>query len=386
MNNRIFKVNKDKKQVLATVCSHFVVLFILIFFPEIVMSIGDVHRTDIPTHIYVKSLMYLAVFYVNYYFIIDRCFKGNNSKTKFALYNAVLFVVVLIVCYIMWESEPAHHHPVMHHGHEPGMHPLPPPDGHVHPSDLGNGTLQELAHHIIRYVRDAVMVVLVMFLALALKLRSRWEQLRHYNEQLMASQREEELKNLKSQLKPHFLFNTLNSIYALIAVNQEKAQWAVHELSGMLRYVLYENRSTVPMKHEVKFVNSYIALMRMRLNDKVSIKISMDIDEKMDDVEIAPLILITIVENVFKHGIKEYSGKLVEISLSARDGVVRCYTSNYFNAKESVHEPAGVGLKNLRKRLELIYGENAVLKVDTAGDTFIVDLVINLKTVLNNKN
>ncbi len=381
MNSRIFKRNKDKKQVLATVCSHFVVLFILIFFPEIVMSISDVHRTDIPTHVYVKSLMYLAVFYINYYFIIDRCFKGNNSKTKFALYNAVLFVVVLMVCYIMWESEPAHHHPIVHHGHEPGMHPLPPPDGHVHPSDLESGSLQELAHHIIRYVRDAVMVILVMFLALALKLRNRWEQLRHYNEQLMASQREEELKNLKSQLKPHFLFNTLNSIYALIAVNQEKAQWAVHELSGMLRYVLYENPPTVPLKHEVKFVNSYIALMRMRLSGRVSMKISMDIDEKMEDAEVAPLMFITIIENVFKHGVKGYNDKPIEISLSAHDGVVKCYTSNSFNARKSVHEPAGVGLKNLLRRLNLIYGKNAELKVETTDDTFIVELVVNLKTV-----
>lgn len=370
---------------MATICTHFVVLFMLIFFPEVVMGIGDAHRTDIPTHIYVKSLMYMVVFYVNYYFIVDHCFNGENSKTRFALYNTVLFVVVMTVCYILWESEPPHHHPLVHHGHGPGIHPLPPPEGHSHLSETGNSLLQEVAHQIIRYVRDAVMVILVMFLALALKLRSRCNAIQHYKERIDAMQTEAELENLKTQLNPHFLFNTLNSIYALIAINREKAQWAVHKLSSMLRYVLYESTTAVPLGHEVKFIDSYIALMCMRFGDKMPITVSVDVAADMDDAEIAPLMFVTIIENVFKHGVAEYKDKPVSIKLSADEGIVRCYTSNYYKAKEPASLTTGIGLKNLRRRLDLIYGKNAELRVDATGDAFVVELVINLNNSTNNK-
>ncbi len=384
MNNRIFKENKDKKQKIATFCSHFVVLFILIFFPEIVMNISDVQRTDIPTHIYVKIVLFLAVYYINYYIIIDRCFDGRNPKIKFAACNILLLGVMLAVCYIMWESEPFHHHPVMHNGHGPvGMPPLPPPDRYPHlPMEMTD--LQQVAHSLNRYIRDAVMMVFVVFLALALKLRSRWSAFVHYKNRVDAMQKEAELGNLKAQLNPHFLFNTLNSIYALIAVNPEKAQWAVHELSGMLRYMLYENPLTVKLKQEVDFVNSYVALMCMRFC-KNNISVSVNIDESMDDAEIAPLLFVTIIENVFKHGVSQYKDKPAEILLSADSGIVRCYTSNYCKTGETESATGGIGLKNLRRRLNLIYGKNAELKTGVAGDTFVVELVINLNNGANNK-
>lgn len=383
MNNGTFKENKDRKQKIATFCSHFVVLFILIFSPEIVMNISDVQRTDIPTHIYVKIVLFLAVYYINYYVIIDRCFDGRNPKVKFAAYNILLLGVMLAVCYIMWESEPSHRHPAMYHGHAPGMPPLPPPDRHPHlPMEMTD--LQQVAHSLNRYIRDAVMMVFVMFLALALKLRSRWSAFVHYKNRLDAMQKEAELGNLKAQLNPHFLFNTLNSIYALIAVNPEKAQWAVHELSGMLRYMLYENPLTVKLKQEVEFVNSYVALMCMRFCEN-DICVSVNVDESMDDAEIAPLMFVTIIENVFKHGVSQYKDKPAEIFLSADSGIVRCYTSNYCKAGEPKSGTSGIGLKNLRRRLNLIYGKNAELKTGVTGDTFVVELMIDLNNRANNK-
>lgn len=375
-------VENSRKQKVVTFCSHFVVLFILIFFPEIVMNISDEHRTDIPTHIYVKSLLLLIVFYVNYYVIIDRCFDRRNSKLRLAVYNTLLMTVMLAVCYLLWELEPSHHHPDVYHGHGPGIHPLPPPDGHVHDIDEDAMDFQRTAHFICRYVRDAVMIVLVMFLALALKLRSRWANIQHYREQLEAYQRKEELKTLKKQLNPHFLFNVLNSVYALIAVNQEKAQYAVHELSNMLRYILYENPSTVPLSKEVKFINNYMALMRLRFSDKSVLRMTMDIDDGMQDAEIAPMMFIVIIENIFKHGVTGDVTRPVEITVSAHDGVVRCRTFNYYDTINPKKETTGIGLSNLRHRIDLIYGDSAELKTDVTGNTFAVELAINL----NNKN
>ena len=111
---------------------------------------------------------------------------------------------------------------------------------------------------------------------------------------------EAELKSLKNQLNPHFLFNTLNNIYSLIAFNPETAQHAVHDLSRLLRYILYENnQNRVPLAKEIEFIDNYIALMKIRLPQEVIVETEIYAER---NVEIAPLLFITLVENAFKHG------------------------------------------------------------------------------------
>ena len=114
---------------------------------------------------------------------------------------------------------------------------------------------------------------------------------------------EAELKNLKNQLNPHFLLNTLNNIYALIAFNSDKAQEAVQELSKLLRHVLYDNQQTfVPLEKELDFIRNYVALMRIRLPQQVEVSVNLEVDSG-GALQIAPLIFISLIENAFKHGI-----------------------------------------------------------------------------------
>ena len=167
---------------------------------------------------------------------------------------------------------------------------------------------------------------------------------------------EAELKNLRNQLNPHFLLNTLNNIYALIAFDSDKAQQAVQELSKLLRYVLYDNQQTyVPLCKEVDFIRNYIELMRIRLSANVQMITKFDIQPDSQTL-IAPLIFISLIENAFKHGISPTESSFISIHLSENDKEVICEIRNS-NHPKTVEDKSGsgVGLEQVSRRLEILY-------------------------------
>lgn len=168
---------------------------------------------------------------------------------------------------------------------------------------------------------------------------------------------EAELKNLKNQLNPHFLLNTLNNIYALIAFNCDKAQEAVQELSKLLRHVLYDNQQTfVPLEKELDFIRNYVALMRIRLPQQVEISLHLETDPG-SSLLIAPLLFISLIENAFKHGISPTAHSFISIAITGNtDGTVRCEIQNSNYPKTGQDKSgSGIGLEQVSKRLELIY-------------------------------
>lgn len=134
----------------------------------------------------------------------------------------------------------------------------------------------DLLRRVSFLMRDVVMVILTVALSVAMKLSDYWVKLNRQRQEMEMVQHKEELESLKKQLNPHFLFNTLNSIYALIAISPDKAQQAVHELSQLLRYVLYENSPTVPIQDELTFIDNYVKLMKLRIGDKMPINVTLD--------------------------------------------------------------------------------------------------------------
>ncbi len=165
------------------------------------------------------------------------------------------------------------------------------------------------------------------------------------------------LQQLRSQIDPHFLFNTLNNIYSLIALSPEKAQQAVIELSKLMRYVLYDNTPRyVPLSKEVDFIHNYVELMRLRLaaNTELSVKLPGD---NCARVEVAPLLFISLIENAFKHGISNTQPSFVHIDLSVDDsGHVVCRIENSrFPKGTDDKSGSGIGLDNLKKRLDILY-------------------------------
>lgn len=218
-------------------------------------------------------------------------------------------------------------------------------------------------------------LTLAMSFASALKL-ARDSYLRRQQDQ------EAELKLLKAQLNPHFLFNTLNNLYGLSVVKSDKLPELMLKLSDLLRYSLYDTKeSLVPLEKEITYLDNYISLEKIRLEDKASIEFTKS--GNLSNKKIAPMLLIVFVENAFKHlqsGKDEKSKVLVSI-----EGKADCI---YFTCKNSIDpmeskstkikiEPGGIGLQNAKKRLNLQYAEKHTLNIIQSDDNYIVELKLD---------
>jgi LytS/YehU family sensor histidine kinase len=186
-----------------------------------------------------------------------------------------------------------------------------------------------------------------------------------------------ELAVLRSQINPHFLFNTLNNIHSFVYRDQDKTSYALIKLSEIMRYMLYEaNADRVLLEKEIEYVKNYIELQKLRYKDPdfVDLKIEGDISGKM----IPPLLLITLVENAFKHGKKSTASPGISISLKTINNSLTFDVVNYvYHKPEAKNEFSGFGLKNLERRLELIYGKEYKLDISKNSEQCFVKLQIN---------
>ncbi len=221
----------------------------------------------------------------------------------------------------------------------------------------------------IFYLRDAAGLVFAAGLSVAIRMSIRWSQAEAERREAVRSRTEAELKNLRNQLNPHFLLNTLNNIYALIAFDTEKAQQAVQELSKLLRYVLYDNQQMfVPLSKEIDFIRNYIELMRIRVSPQVDIQTSFHIKPE-SQTPIAPLIFISLIENAFKHGISPTEPSFINIAITENEKEVCCtiHNSNYPKTRAD-KSGSGIGLEQVSKRLELLYAKRYRWKRSLSAD------------------
>ncbi|MFD2562363.1 sensor histidine kinase [Aquimarina rubra] len=195
-------------------------------------------------------------------------------------------------------------------------------------------------------------------------------------------EREAELKLLKAQLNPHFLFNTLNNLYGLSVVKSEKLPDLMLKLSDLLRYSLYETKEMfVPLEKEIKYLENYISLEKIRLEDKADIQFN--INGNVSSTVIAPMLLIVFVENAFKHlGVLESvkSKVLVDVEVGEGSLVFKCInTTDSLDIKDNDLEKgkSGIGLQNARKRLDLMYPEKHQLNIEKQKESYKVELILN---------
>lgn len=190
----------------------------------------------------------------------------------------------------------------------------------------------------------------------SLRDEQKMEELKHQNLQA-------EIDYLKYQINPHFFMNTLNNIHALIDIDADSAKDAVIELSKMMRYVLYDTgRETISMKKDLQFLENYIRLMKIRYSNELEIRIDYPQDLS-PRISIPPLLLIVFVENAFKHGVSGSHPSFIRIAIRLAEKTACCTVSNSRRPVRNVHTP-GIGLKNVTKRLELIYGDDFSLRID----------------------
>lgn len=193
---------------------------------------------------------------------------------------------------------------------------------------------------------------------------------------------EQQLEYLRFQINPHFFMNTLNNIHALIDIDPTKAQETIVELSKMMRYILYEGeRQGVPLTKEMEFIRTYARLMRQRYSDKVSIVLNLP--EEVPDRSLPPLLLISFIENAFKHGISYRRKSFVEIDVKVENERLQ-FTCRNSKADVSNLERGGVGLVNVRRRLDLLYPSDYDLHINDEAETYTVDLNIPVKSENHN--
>jgi hypothetical protein len=201
-------------------------------------------------------------------------------------------------------------------------------------------------------------------------------------ELLLKTQREKlaaELEALKAQVHPHFLFNTLNNLYALTRRQAPEAPNVVLRLSNLLSYVLYEcNAPEVPLNQEIQFLKNYVALEQLRYGDRLDVSLNFTGD--IHGQKIAPLLLIPFLENAFKHGTSEQLDQSwISLNLAVNDHTL---TFQLLNSRDpdgdETHLLGGIGLQNVRKRLDLLYPDRHDLRVQADADTFMVTLKLEL--------
>jgi LytS/YehU family sensor histidine kinase len=208
---------------------------------------------------------------------------------------------------------------------------------------------------VTNILRDCLNFAIFAGGSTALALARKWFTADQKLQESEAARAKAELYNLRSQINPHFLLNTLNNIYALTAINQERAQDAIQQLSKMLRHMLYDNQeSSVALSDELQFLENYISLMKIRLSANVDVTFTHNVD--VPGVRIAPLIFISLVENAFKHGISPTEQSFVHIEINATDHDINCRIENSNHPKSNQDRSGhGIGLNQVQRRLDLAY-------------------------------
>lgn len=229
-----------------------------------------------------------------------------------------------------------------------------------------------------REVTEAILLILMAGMNIGVKLYFKSLRDRNQLELLKRESLEHQLEYLKYQINPHFFMNTLNNIHALVDINPEKAKQSVVELSRMMRYVLYEgNQQMVPIQKELDFIRHYVALMQLRYTDEVAISLSLP--DPAPEGNMPPLVLVTFIENAFKHGVSYSHASHVAVKASVADGQLLFECRNSKSAKPNTeHKQGGVGLENVRRRLALIYGERHQLTIDDGEAEYVVRLSLTV--------
>lgn len=243
------------------------------------------------------------------------------------------------------------------------------------------------AHHppiwtIEFYITNGMAIAYTVAITMSLKLVKQWYERDKQNKELQKLNTETELKFLKSQINPHFLFNTLNSLYALSLQKSDSTPELILKLSDILRYVLYDStENKVPLDKEINYLKSYLDLEQIRYGNRVDIQL--EIEGQVAGKEIAPLLFIPFVENSFKHGFGTNTKPgYLKIQISSSTQEIRVVISNSVHgnkASDTDGYKGGIGLVNVRKRLKLLYPNSHRINVTETEDSFEVSLILNLE-------
>lgn len=339
-----------------------------------------------------NPLMLIVVFYLNYLWLAPKVYAAGKHG-KHILINIVVITVLGIALH-EWmqigremtggDDRPPVAAPVGAPEPGPAMAPFPeaPEGGAPGSRREGYGTMdgatsqlpqreerQRATTSLLFILRDMFNMAVAAIIATAVCLAERWQKTENARKEAERERTAAELKNLRAQINPHFLLNTLNNIYALTAFDQARAQKAIEQLSRLLRHMLYDNEGQLTdLSKELAFLGDYVDLMRLRVNANVDVEYTTDIAEGCHP-KIAPLIFISLVENAFKHGVSPVEKSYIRIHIGADKERIWCHIANSNFPKTSSDKSGhGIGLQQVERRLELLYPDSYEWSKGTSDD------------------
>jgi len=332
---------------------------------------------DIPYQFWIKQIFVLGLlviaFYINSLVLVPRFLLRNRTGYYFAF---IVIIVVAIVFASGWIDRALHLHQLFEEAFhkrsqaqaaEVLKHPGPPKGDRGRRGGVDTLTITISA--------------LVLGISTSITAIQKWQKDKQEREELEKDKVTSELSFLKAQINPHFFFNTLNNIYALTVVDADVAGKAIHQLSRMMRYLLYDTQSSQTMlSQEIAFVKDYISLMQLRLTDAVHV--SIDTPSNLKDLPMAPMMFLPFVENAFKHGVSATQESHIDIIIWQKDDVLDVTVKNSIMKDNSVSldTNSGIGLVNTRRRLDLLYPGKYKLDIteQNTANEYVVHLIIDL--------
>lgn len=340
---------------------------------------------------------YIFLFYFNGYILITHLF----LKKKYLAYSIITLILFSGVYFLrpydkLMQSNVKHfgfpvfqYHPAMRDIRRGHSVPPPPPNSEPGPRHLPTeyppGPLPDGAtplsqqpglHNMRRFdIISVFLFIMIMALSTATRIMRQWQLSEQRAVQAESDKTSAELSFLKAQINPHFLFNTLNNIYTLAVMQDGNAPESILKLSNIMRYVTDDAMEDfVPLQYEIDCINDYIELQRLRLGDKTTV--DMHVSGLTDGKVIAPLILMTFIENVFKYGISKHEPSVVSINILGHENGISFYCQNRIFPDKAETEREGIGLKNVKQRLAYLYPGKHVLNINTESQLFTVNLIL----------
>ncbi len=335
-------------------CSLIFLALPVIFSPDIDESLDLIFINPFQRNFFSYVLL-LGFFYLNYFSLIPRFFI-KRKYFYYSLFTLLIFICVVLFPQLIFGFPEPHMRPHMMHPHI--EQPPPPPGGFRSFGFLNMGP-------------PIIQFIIILILSIMMRL---YENLKRVEKEKAVA----ELSYLKAQINPHFLFNTLNSIYALAIEKSDATPDAVVKLSGIMRYIIHEaSQDMVSLEKEIAYIRDYIELQKIRFENTIRLKFN--VEGSSEGLLISPLILISFIENTFKYGINPEKQSTIEIHLKIEGNLLTLKTFNYKTARVIADEKESkLGLKNTLKRLNSIYAGAHTLKIDENEESYTCELTINL--------
>jgi len=338
---------------LAVISIHFFAWIIILVLPILITLSSSEVPSEIIIYYALTSFFHLIVFYVFFLTIIPRSIYGKpitfTTIITYVSAGILIYIVKSAALYLVDQS-------------------------------FELGFAKHGFYGLMYFFSDAVSTMFLIVLAVLVRIAEYWYRDKREKTELALEEQKLELELLKAQINPHFFFNTLNNIYSLVYKKSDDAPAAVMKLSEIMRYMIYESKSDmVPLEKEVEQLENYIELERLRIKDPDFI--AFETRGNFSSHVIPPMLLVSFAENAFKHGKRKVTNPGIIFTVAAEEGIIKYEVVNHIlREPHNNHVGEGIGMRNTRRRLELLYPDCHQLYIRTDNDRYIVKLQLRCQS------